>query len=144
MMPSSPDSRCKYPYKMCPNTRTFKKDGEPHTLCEYHRNKANSIQKIYATKRRQELRMQRKSPPRSRSPALVMPDPAPFLPDAALAIEPNDLVDLSLLFEDDFSSDTTCCSLEVPDAALFMTSRLFTDRLKLSADDYDILCTLVD
>ncbi|RHY26666.1 hypothetical protein DYB32_007412 [Aphanomyces invadans] len=38
------------------NLRTFKRDGSLHRLCEYHRAKANALQKVYATKRRCELR----------------------------------------------------------------------------------------
>ncbi|KDO19058.1 hypothetical protein SPRG_15012 [Saprolegnia parasitica CBS 223.65] len=52
--------QCKYAYKACTNVRSLKKDGDHHTLCDYHRNKANSIQRTYATKRRQEKREQRK------------------------------------------------------------------------------------
>ncbi|ETV96517.1 hypothetical protein H310_10236 [Aphanomyces invadans] len=63
MSPSSApreDQRCKYPYKACFHPRSIKKDGEAHSLCEFHRKKANSIQKIYATKRRQQLRALKK------------------------------------------------------------------------------------
>ncbi|ETV77494.1 hypothetical protein H257_08904 [Aphanomyces astaci] len=54
------DQRCKYPYKACFHPRSMKKDGEAHSLCEFHRTKANSIQKIYATKRRQQQRALKK------------------------------------------------------------------------------------
>ncbi|KDO34002.1 hypothetical protein SPRG_01276 [Saprolegnia parasitica CBS 223.65] len=46
------ESTCKYVYKKCLNARTTKKNGHLHSLCEYHRAKANSIQKAYATKKR--------------------------------------------------------------------------------------------
>ncbi|OQR99571.1 hypothetical protein THRCLA_06457 [Thraustotheca clavata] len=150
-MQAQSETRCKYPYKMCPNTRTYKKDGEPHTLCEFHRNKANSIQKIYATKRRQELRMMRKTPPRPRALPLVMPDPTPFPSSSSssmpLEFEPADLIDLALLFEDerlerDIENTTSAWDQELAESALFLSSRLFADRLKLSPDDYEILCAL--
>ncbi|KAF0698917.1 Aste57867_10481 [Aphanomyces stellatus] len=48
--------QCKYVYKHCSNPRTYKRDGALHRLCEFHRNKANALQKVYATKRRRELR----------------------------------------------------------------------------------------
>ncbi|KDO19057.1 hypothetical protein SPRG_15011 [Saprolegnia parasitica CBS 223.65] len=51
--------RCTYAYKSCTNMRTYRNDGVLHTLCEFHRNKANMIQKTYATKRRQRLRAMR-------------------------------------------------------------------------------------
>ncbi|CAK4617333.1 unnamed protein product, partial [Aphanomyces euteiches] len=51
---------CKYVYKVCLYPRTVKKDGTLHRLCEFHRNKANALQKVYATKRRRELRAQKR------------------------------------------------------------------------------------
>ncbi|KAF0698604.1 Aste57867_10798 [Aphanomyces stellatus] len=56
MSPATIDMQCKYSYKECTNLRTYKRDGDLHRLCEYHRNKANALQKVYATKRRQEMR----------------------------------------------------------------------------------------
>ncbi|KAF0755573.1 hypothetical protein DYB37_010608 [Aphanomyces astaci] len=50
---------CKYAYKPCTNPRVAKKDGDLHRLCEFHRDKANAVQKIYATRRRQERRSER-------------------------------------------------------------------------------------
>ncbi|KAF0720407.1 Aste57867_337 [Aphanomyces stellatus] len=50
------DLYCHYAYSTCSNLRTRKKDGDLHTLCEFHRAKANSIQKVYATKRRRKLK----------------------------------------------------------------------------------------
>ncbi|KAH9141191.1 hypothetical protein AeRB84_014625 [Aphanomyces euteiches] len=54
------DLYCHYAYSTCTNLRTRKKDGDLHTLCEFHRAKANSIQKVYATKRRRKLKQQEK------------------------------------------------------------------------------------
>ncbi|KAF0720710.1 Aste57867_135 [Aphanomyces stellatus] len=51
--------QCKYAYKQCMRTRVMKKDGELHRLCEYHRDKANALQRSYATKRRQERRAEK-------------------------------------------------------------------------------------
>ncbi|KAF0698915.1 Aste57867_10479 [Aphanomyces stellatus] len=59
--PDNDDHRhCKYVYKQCTNLRTYKRDGDLHRLCEFHRNKANALQKVYATKRRRELRAQKR------------------------------------------------------------------------------------
>ncbi|OQR92701.1 hypothetical protein ACHHYP_03320 [Achlya hypogyna] len=44
--------KCKYAFKSCPNTRSAKKNGEMHKLCEYHRRKANNVQKYYARRKR--------------------------------------------------------------------------------------------
>ncbi|OQR81953.1 hypothetical protein THRCLA_23266 [Thraustotheca clavata] len=46
------ESICKYTYKPCMNPRTIKRNGELHTLCDYHRSKANTIQREYARKKR--------------------------------------------------------------------------------------------
>ncbi|OQR95498.1 hypothetical protein THRCLA_07807 [Thraustotheca clavata] len=47
-----PEERCKYAYKECKEQRSRRKNGKLHSLCDYHRKKANSVQKSYATKRR--------------------------------------------------------------------------------------------
>ncbi|CAK4652293.1 hypothetical protein LEN26_013048 [Aphanomyces euteiches] len=52
--------QCQYAYKACTNPRTHKKDGEIHKLCAVHRDRANSVQKIYAAKRRARAREERK------------------------------------------------------------------------------------
>ncbi|KAF0698922.1 Aste57867_10486 [Aphanomyces stellatus] len=70
---------CLYAYKQCTNLRSRKKDGELHRLCEHHRNKANALQKVYATKRRDEkraLRLQRKQA----AARLVPIEPHPTVP----------------------------------------------------------------
>ncbi|ETV99129.1 hypothetical protein H310_08538 [Aphanomyces invadans] len=54
------DMQCKYAYKECYNLRTLRRDGGIHRLCEFHRSKANALQKAYATKRRRELRAQKR------------------------------------------------------------------------------------
>ncbi|OQR83595.1 hypothetical protein ACHHYP_14531 [Achlya hypogyna] len=50
--PVPADERCKYAYKECKERRSRRKNGKLHSLCDYHRKKANSVQKSYATKRR--------------------------------------------------------------------------------------------
>ncbi|KDO18646.1 hypothetical protein SPRG_15442 [Saprolegnia parasitica CBS 223.65] len=51
-MMNDADATCKYTYKPCMNPRSTKRNGKPHLLCEFHRAKANAIQKAYATKKR--------------------------------------------------------------------------------------------
>ncbi|KAH9094762.1 hypothetical protein Ae201684P_010002 [Aphanomyces euteiches] len=51
--------KCRYAYKNCMNERTQKDNGELHSLCEYHRIKANIVQKKYARKRRNRKRQER-------------------------------------------------------------------------------------
>ncbi|ETV96158.1 hypothetical protein H310_10360 [Aphanomyces invadans] len=46
------DNVCKYSYKKCLNPRTTKRNGTLHSLCEFHRIKANTLQQIYAKKKK--------------------------------------------------------------------------------------------
>ncbi|KAF0699802.1 Aste57867_9643 [Aphanomyces stellatus] len=49
---ATPSLTCKYIYKSCDSLRSTKKNGKLHSLCEYHRQKANMVQKAYARKKR--------------------------------------------------------------------------------------------
>ncbi|KAF0690252.1 Aste57867_18349 [Aphanomyces stellatus] len=51
-VPVPSDLRCRYAYKECKHERSQRKNGKLHSLCEFHRRKANSVQKLYAMKRR--------------------------------------------------------------------------------------------
>ncbi|KDO21299.1 hypothetical protein SPRG_13598 [Saprolegnia parasitica CBS 223.65] len=59
--------RCQYTYKTCPHPRSKKKNGQLHSFCEFHRTKANAIQKVYAARKRlrdaTELRPIQHAPP---------------------------------------------------------------------------------
>ncbi|KAG9400475.1 hypothetical protein AC1031_010694 [Aphanomyces cochlioides] len=92
------DLQCKYAYKECPNMRTYKRDGELHRLCEYHRNKANALQKIYATKRRRELRQQKRLAFETNKLDVAKLEPIPFSEAHEWTF---DLVDLECLLLDD-------------------------------------------
>ncbi|KDO21295.1 hypothetical protein SPRG_13594 [Saprolegnia parasitica CBS 223.65] len=54
--------RCKYTYKPCLNPRTTKKNGDLHMLCDYHRDKANEVQKTHAKKRKMRRALENASP----------------------------------------------------------------------------------
>lgn len=45
--------RCSYPFKFCNERRALKKCGEPHKLCQFHRERANMHQQELARRRRQ-------------------------------------------------------------------------------------------
>ncbi|KAF0691582.1 Aste57867_17227 [Aphanomyces stellatus] len=49
--------KCKYSYRKCLNHRATKRDGTLHTLCEYHRVKANTLQQVYAKKKKEAAAM---------------------------------------------------------------------------------------
>ncbi|KAF0698914.1 Aste57867_10478 [Aphanomyces stellatus] len=112
------DAVCKYVYKVCTNKRTLKKDGSLHRLCEFHRSKANALQKVYATKRRRERRAQRKQLMEAKkgtasttSRLLMDPIPVPMpldttssedsmfiVSDTGLAVFFDDEMDLDLIY----------------------------------------------
>ncbi|KDO24527.1 hypothetical protein SPRG_10342 [Saprolegnia parasitica CBS 223.65] len=81
--------KCKYAFKNCTNVRSQKRTGGLHTLCEFHRQKANEIQKAYAQKKR----LNPKPPSPSQTTGV---EPIPFSErtndDATLAFE--DCLDL--------------------------------------------------
>ncbi|KAF0700897.1 Aste57867_8583 [Aphanomyces stellatus] len=49
---AAPSMLCKYMYKPCTNPRALKRNGDLHSLCPIHQNKANACQKQYASKKR--------------------------------------------------------------------------------------------
>ncbi|EQC33423.1 hypothetical protein SDRG_08938 [Saprolegnia diclina VS20] len=49
------EDRCKYAFKRCPNARSAKRNGQLHSYCEFHRRRANSTQKTYATKKKEAM-----------------------------------------------------------------------------------------
>lgn len=48
--------RCRYKTGKCSNARSSKRNGQPHQLCLYHRDKANQIQRKFDRQKRQVLR----------------------------------------------------------------------------------------
>ncbi|OQR93110.1 hypothetical protein ACHHYP_02916 [Achlya hypogyna] len=69
-----PLQECQYSYKPCTNPRSTKRNGSLHLLCEYHRKKANAIQRAYANKKR----LERVTETEEKAPSAA--DPAPVLP----------------------------------------------------------------
>ncbi|KDO19056.1 hypothetical protein SPRG_15010 [Saprolegnia parasitica CBS 223.65] len=104
VLPATDDERCRYTYSRCPNPRIYRRSGVLHTLCEYHRSKANAIQKAYAAKRRQSQRAQRKQhilAQRQREVASGLPEPIPFSgPRSATTTDTTDMAIVALLLSD--------------------------------------------
>jgi hypothetical protein len=77
----------KYAYRKCSNSRTTKQNGELHTLCDFHRSKANSVQKIYARRVRRMKSEMKKQLQRAKTKAKriepcingAIVEPIPFL-----------------------------------------------------------------
>ncbi|EQC28266.1 hypothetical protein SDRG_13947 [Saprolegnia diclina VS20] len=101
----SATTTCRYSYKECPHPRSTKKDGSPHALCEFHRKKANAIQRTYASRRRREIRAfkQRQN---AELAELVALDPIPYSPNADVTMDDVDLAVLdAFVFEDPINID---------------------------------------
>ncbi|RQM20236.1 hypothetical protein B5M09_001598 [Aphanomyces astaci] len=91
---------CQYAYKTCHNPRTRKNDGDIHKLCVYHRDWANGVQKIYASKRRQRLREQKHCSGTTSNVAALKP--LPLSNDKqSTPMDPMDMFVLGKLFLDD-------------------------------------------
>ncbi|KDO21289.1 hypothetical protein SPRG_13588 [Saprolegnia parasitica CBS 223.65] len=65
--PAEPTHQCQYTYKPCFQPRATKRNGELHSLCEFHRTKANALQQAYAQKKRLK-RLSEASPPPDEPP----------------------------------------------------------------------------
>ncbi|KAF0720709.1 Aste57867_134 [Aphanomyces stellatus] len=88
---------CKYAYKQCSNPRVMKKDGDLHRLCEYHRDKANALQRTYATKRRHERRIKKRQ--LFVAQKLREIDPVPFGAKVNIDADTIQVDDLDCLFD---------------------------------------------
>ncbi|TYZ68800.1 hypothetical protein PybrP1_005216 [[Pythium] brassicae (nom. inval.)] len=53
--------RCRYKTGKCRNARSSKRNGQPHQLCLYHRDKANQIQRKFDRQKRQVIRERKNS-----------------------------------------------------------------------------------
>uniref|UniRef100_K3WIM1 Uncharacterized protein n=1 Tax=Globisporangium ultimum (strain ATCC 200006 / CBS 805.95 / DAOM BR144) TaxID=431595 RepID=K3WIM1_GLOUD len=54
-------TKCRYKTGKCTNARSSKRNGQPHQLCLYHRDKANQIQRKFDRQKRQVLRERKTS-----------------------------------------------------------------------------------
>ncbi|TMW68663.1 hypothetical protein Poli38472_006131 [Pythium oligandrum] len=87
MTKSEEDEICLYPSKKCTNKRAHKKNGELHTMCEYHRIRANENQRRLERRRK----AARKLPDRQFArPTLwnrVFPEPIPIQTRAEITLK---------------------------------------------------------
>ncbi|OWZ01265.1 hypothetical protein PHMEG_00027385 [Phytophthora megakarya] len=95
--------RCGYRSKRCEHHRSFKRNGELHRFCDYHRTKANINQRRVDQKRRIIARKQQPDNSDNSSPRSTQDS---FLPDAAwyTDLDPQDLEYLSQLLASGGSS----------------------------------------
>ncbi len=65
---ADPANRCRYKTGKCTNERSSKRNGQPHQLCLYHRDKANKIQRKFDRQKRLTARMKKLAARREMNP----------------------------------------------------------------------------
>ncbi|KAG6610466.1 uncharacterized protein IUM83_06630 [Phytophthora cinnamomi] len=170
---NSPANKCRYKTGKCTNVRSSKRNGQPHQLCLYHRDKANKIQRKFDRQKRQVARSKKAQGSLS---GLESPSSISMLDMAALAglspmpehaVSPanstystcSSTMSFSSLASDDvpmYTPDSIDCSLnesvwtDLPVAAASYLGE-FTDmplpsschQSYLSSDEIDFLCSAI-
>ncbi|DBA00797.1 TPA: hypothetical protein N0F65_004702 [Lagenidium giganteum] len=72
----SPSNKCRYKTGKCSNVRSAKRNGQPHQLCLYHRDKANQIQRKFDRQKRQVARVRKMTTSNLRKTHMTMLDAA--------------------------------------------------------------------
>ncbi|CAI5715275.1 unnamed protein product [Hyaloperonospora brassicae] len=78
-------NKCRYKTGKCTNVRSSKRNGQPHQLCLYHRDKANKIQRKFDRQKRQVARTKKARDTHSTLSVLSSPSSISMLDMAALA-----------------------------------------------------------
>lgn len=117
---ADPALRCRYPSKHCERRRTTKKTGALHSMCAFHRAKANRNQRRLEKRKRflkDEARLRREQPPGMTSAASTAAPTVMAMPYAS----PRDV-----------------------DLLLFAHLEPFRSPVPLFKEDLEELCALVD
>jgi hypothetical protein len=90
------DQICLYPSKKCTNLRAKKKNGELHTMCEYHRIRANENQRRLERRRKAALRFPHRHAPKPTlwNRPILEPLPLPLPLPEPEALAPTNYPDL--------------------------------------------------
>uniref|UniRef100_M4BKC3 Uncharacterized protein n=1 Tax=Hyaloperonospora arabidopsidis (strain Emoy2) TaxID=559515 RepID=M4BKC3_HYAAE len=83
--PTMGSNKCRYKTGKCTNVRSSKRNGQPHQLCLYHRDKANKIQRKFDRQKRQVARTKKARDTHSTLSVLSSPSSISMLDMAALA-----------------------------------------------------------
>ncbi|CAH0474528.1 unnamed protein product [Peronospora belbahrii] len=78
-------NKCRYKTGKCTNVRSSKRNGQPHQLCLYHRDKANKIQRKFDRQKRQVARTKKACDTYGSLSGLSSPSSISMLDMAALA-----------------------------------------------------------
>ena len=78
-------NKCRYKTGKCTNVRSRKRNGQPHQLCLYHRDKANKIQRKFDRQKRQVARSKKARDSHGSLSGLSSPTSISMLDMAALA-----------------------------------------------------------
>ncbi|GMF29972.1 unnamed protein product [Phytophthora lilii] len=83
--PATGANKCRYKTGKCTNVRSSKRNGQPHQLCLYHRDKANKIQRKFDRQKRQVARTKKARDTHGSLSGLASPSSISMLDMAALA-----------------------------------------------------------
>ncbi|KAF4140076.1 hypothetical protein GN958_ATG10738 [Phytophthora infestans] len=161
-------SKCRYKTGKCTNVRSSKRNGQPHQLCLYHRDKANKIQRKFDRQKRQVARSKKAnglSSPTSISMldmaalAGLTPMPESAVSPAGSTYSTSSDMSFSSVASDDvnmYTPDSLDCGLnesvwtDLPAAAASYLSDYSDMPLPaschqsyLSSDEIDFLCSAV-
>ena len=114
-------TRCRYKTGKCSNARSSKRNGEPHQLCVFHRDKANKIQRKFDRTKRQVARAHKLS---GRPSQNGRPSSSPFASLSAQDVDMYSEPDASRFSTDSESSSRSSSDDSDSSAAL---AQLWTD-----------------
>ncbi|KAG1694048.1 hypothetical protein DVH05_022065 [Phytophthora capsici] len=171
--PATGLNKCRYKTGKCTNVRSSKRNGQPHQLCLYHRDKANKIQRKFDRQKRQVARTKKARDTHGSLSGLASPSSISMLDMAALAgltpmhepaVSPagstystsSSMSFSSLASDDMYTPDSMDCGLnesvwtDLPVAAASylgeysdMPMPTSCHQSYLSSDEIDFLCSAV-
>jgi hypothetical protein len=121
-------TKCRYKTGKCTNMRSSKRNGQPHQLCLYHREKANKIQRKFDRQKRQVARV------RKTGAAVSVKTMAPASASAASALSASNVLDLGLASAFALSSPFASSAMMASPSSSTTSSSFAT----LAAHDVDI------
>ncbi|KAG7380216.1 hypothetical protein PHYPSEUDO_007638 [Phytophthora pseudosyringae] len=169
--PASSTNKCRYKTGKCTNVRSSKRNGQPHQLCLYHRDKANKIQRKFDRQKRQVARSKKVHHGGLSSPSSISmldmaalagltPMSEPAVSPAGSAYSTSSSMSFSSLASDDvpmYTPDSLDCGLtesvwtDLPAAAASYLEGEYSDmpmptschQSYLSSDEIAFLCSAI-
>lgn len=122
-------TKCRYKTGKCTNMRSSKRNGQPHQLCLYHREKANKIQRKFDRQKRQVARVKKTG-----AAVAVKTMASPSASASASALGASNVLDLGLASTFALSSPFASSAMMASPSSSTTSSSFAT----LAAHDVDI------